>query len=167
MVRKLKIDLNELALAFQEDLPEFSHYLDLETGRVLCVDNQLVGEDAEDYSEPIEDLDEDLGTLGGHFHGKEPDWIETARMEAEEIEAGLGTRYIEVAHDDPREAYRDMEAFIATVEDKRLQNRLGKAIELVYVQVPVFRSKISAVFVGGSLPPAIRIFDELYRTDDP
>jgi hypothetical protein len=94
-MRKLKIDLTELAMAFEDDSPEVSYYLDPATGRIICIDEQML-------SEP---------------------------EEAEDIEAGLNTDLISVPHDDVSEGYRDMESFIATVEDKRLQNHLWEAIE--------------------------------------
>jgi hypothetical protein len=44
------------------------------------------------------------------------------------LETGYGTRYIRVESPDPHAGYRDMEDFIATVQDQRLQDRLWRAI---------------------------------------
>jgi hypothetical protein len=47
---------------------------------------------------------------------------------AEQVEAGFGTRFLRVPTDESREAYRDMEDFIESVPDRRLQDRLARAI---------------------------------------
>ena len=49
-------------------------------------------------------------------------------LEADQVEAGYGSRYIAVPEADSNEGYRDMEDFIATVRDERLQDRLWQAI---------------------------------------
>ncbi|MFB0546976.1 MAG: UPF0158 family protein, partial [Anaerolineae bacterium] len=50
-------------------------------------------------------------------------------QEADQVEAGYGTRYISVPQADSHEDYRDMQDFIATVQDERLQDRLWRAID--------------------------------------
>ena len=59
----------------------------------------------------------------------EADWLEESRAGARAVAEGLGTRYIEVPSDDTGEAYHDMEAFIATVEEDGLRAILERAIE--------------------------------------
>jgi hypothetical protein len=49
-------------------------------------------------------------------------------LEAAQVEAGYGARYIAVPQADSSEGYRDMEAFIIAVRDERLQDRLWRAI---------------------------------------
>jgi hypothetical protein len=51
-----------------------------------------------------------------------------ALLEADQIEAGYGTRYLCVPQGDSHEGYLDMEAFITTIQNERLQDRLWQAI---------------------------------------
>lgn len=57
-----------------------------------------------------------------------PDWQKDALLEADQVELGYGERYISVPKADSRQGYRDMERFIGTVRDERLQDRLWRAI---------------------------------------
>ena len=74
----------------------------------------------EDFDQDLDPLDEDLDR---------PEWMREEARRAQEVEAGMGTRYLSVPHADSRESYRDMEAFIATVVDARLGDRLDRAIQ--------------------------------------
>lgn len=56
------------------------------------------------------------------------DWMKDALREADQFEAGFGTRYSEVPRAESRDGYRDMEEFINTVQNERLQARLRDAI---------------------------------------
>ncbi len=53
---------------------------------------------------------------------------DTEPEEAERIEAGYGTRYIDVPTAVSHEAYQDMEDFIDTVQDQHFQQRLADVI---------------------------------------
>jgi hypothetical protein len=57
-----------------------------------------------------------------------PEWRKEALQEADQVEAGYGSRYIGVPQADSHEAYRDMQVFISTVQDERLEDRLWRAI---------------------------------------
>ncbi len=125
-MRRLKVDLQDVALAFEDHGSELSHYLDMETGRVVSL--------SDDYSE-IEEDDDELGEDElpddddeGPELPSEPDWIRAERALHAEVSEGLGTRYIEIPADDRHEAYRDMEKFIDTVQDRRLQGWLARSI---------------------------------------
>ena len=93
--RTLKIDLDELCDAMENSSYEFEYYLDLETGEILFVS---------------EDMDD----------------VETVKMK-NQIEEELG-RYELIPKAESYEGYRDMQAFIATVEDDHLAELLEVAI---------------------------------------
>ena len=126
-MRRLKVDLQDLAMAFEDHGFELSNYLDMETGRVVSFSGDDFSECEEDDDElrkvePGEDDDE------GPELTSEPDWIQAEMHFARKSGNGLGTRYIDIPSDDRHEAYRDMEAFIDTVQDSRLQGWLARAI---------------------------------------
>lgn len=110
-MRKLEINWTELSAAFQSGFPEMEHYLDLETGKVL-----LITQEVKWYLK--EPLDAEL-------HG----WQQQMLQDARRIEEGYGTRYISIPQQESREGYRDMERFIATVQDQHLQDQLWRAIQ--------------------------------------
>jgi hypothetical protein len=127
--RKVKVDLAELALALDMNFYETRHYLDLETGKVLSVSDEISRE-LEDIYEQIYDqegtrvvpLEQYLETREG------PEWQKEALLEADQVEQGYGERYIQVEKEDPYEDYNDMERFVAYVEDPDLSQYLGRAI---------------------------------------
>lgn len=128
--RKLTVDIREIEFAFEEDPSwEASHYLDLETGEVVTVTDET--------RRALEDLCEELDEEGIEQAGwpealAQRDLLESEKKElqdAEQVETGYGTRYITIPQTDSHEGYSDMEAFIATVQNQSLQNRLWRAIE--------------------------------------
>jgi hypothetical protein len=110
-MRKLKINWMELEVAIDNDSWEIHHYLDLETGEVIAIS------------------DETRGYLDDPPDDELPDWQKQELQAAEQVERGYGTRYISIPRAESHDAYRDMERFIGSVWDERLQNRLWGAIQ--------------------------------------
>jgi hypothetical protein len=129
MMRKVKVDLDELAMALNTGFPELHQYLDLETGDIIAIMDEFSRELEEIYEEIYDEdgnrsvsLEEYLEQWDG------PDWQKDTILDADRVEQGYGTRYIRVERDDPYGDYRDMEYFVGIVEDARLRERLGDAI---------------------------------------
>ena len=129
-MRKLKIDLPELVSAFEESSPELNFYLDLETGEVVLVTEETRGEIERVYAimygggeEPLMSFDTALEQSGA------ADWEQEALHTADLVEKGFGERFIEIPSDESRDGYRDMAAFIDTVQNRRLQDHLERAIQ--------------------------------------
>ena len=128
--RRLAVDLSELEYAFEDASWEASRYLDLETGQVITITGEIRRKvealyeesDEQENGEPI-----DFAELVRRCDLS--DWEKDAMIEADQVEKGYGSRYIGVPEADPHEGYRDMEDFIATVKDERLQDRLWRAIQ--------------------------------------
>jgi hypothetical protein len=128
---KLKVDLAELGFAFEDASGEIAHHLDLETGQVIAIsDDTRRALDAfyeaawDDEAQAVSPI-----ALADALQQRDlPEWYQEALREAEQIEAGSGTRYLRVPEADSHTAYHDMEAFITTVKNKRLQERLERAI---------------------------------------
>jgi hypothetical protein len=112
VTRKLKINWIELDAAFQSGSSwEVRNYLDLETGEVVMVTDEVAG-----YLEELPDYEL-------------PDWMQEMLKVAEQVEEGYGTRYIRIPEADSHEDYRDMERFISTVQSDRLRDQLWQAIQ--------------------------------------
>ncbi len=110
-MKQLKVDMATLEGAFEDASWEHSYFLDLETGQVIMLTDDMFGyvEGPPDY--PL------------------PDWQQEWVEQAEAVEAGYGTRYIRIPEADSHAAYDDMEAFITTVQDPHLTELLWVAIE--------------------------------------
>jgi hypothetical protein len=129
MKRQVNVDLDELAIALDTDFSELHQYLDLETGRIIPIMQEISWEMEEIYEEIYDEDGNRVVTLEDYLQRRDdPDWQKEMMLEADRVEQGYGTRYIRVERDDPYGDYRDMERFIGTVEDARLQERLWNAI---------------------------------------
>jgi len=128
--RKLKIDIEELISAMDDASYEHSYYLDLETGRILLVTDETRSQLEEIYeAAPNEESGEEFDLESSLERLDLPDWQKDALREADEVEEGFGDRYISIPQVDSNEAYSDMEEFIVTVTNERLQARLWQAID--------------------------------------
>ena len=128
--RRLKVDLDDLASAFDNDSDEMHFYLDTETGKVELVteetrreleaiDEQIFDEEGQERI-PLEQALAERHRLA--------DWEKEAIILADQVERGFGERYIEVPERDSRAGYRDMEDFTATVSQASLRERLEDAL---------------------------------------
>lgn len=125
MSKKLPIDLGELTLALDNTSWEINYYLDLETGDIALVTDETRRELEELYAE-IGEAETDLAEL---LQERDlPDWRKQALLEADLVETGYGNRFIAIPQADSHQGYHDMEDFILTVPDQRLQDRLWQAI---------------------------------------
>lgn len=128
-MRKLKVYLEDLAFAFEHASLEIKHYLDLETGQVVPISDEIRRE--------LEDIYEEIGDQGENprafaealQHHDLPDWMKASVQAADQVEIGYGTRYIRIPPADSREGYHDMEDFIGTVENECLREKLEVAIQ--------------------------------------
>lgn len=128
-IRKLKVDLIQLGSAFGDSSWERSYYLDLETGKVVMIADEIRWELERIYEEEYDPEAEEPIDLADALQRRDlPEWRREALLEAERVEAEYNTRYISVSQPRSNEDYRDMERFIATVEDDRLRDRLWRAI---------------------------------------
>jgi len=109
-MKPLPVDMAGLMEAFEDASWERRYFLDLETGEVLMF--------MEEFRYVEEPPDWPL-----------PEWQQEWVEKAKEVWAEHGTRYIEVPQADSHAAYRDMEDFIAIVEDQHLRELLWVAIE--------------------------------------
>jgi len=128
--RRLRVDLSELEVAFDDASWERSYYLDLETGKVLMVTEEFRQELERLHEEAIpgESIDEEANVTTVLDQLQLPDWEREALREANQVEEGFGTRYISIPRSESTESYGDMEEFITMVEDEHLVELLEVAI---------------------------------------
>ena len=132
-MRKLKLKMMDLVEAFELGSDMADYYLDVETGKVISLTDEIrdaaneVAEEAvgEDEEQPLSAEDTEKALSESDL----PDWEKDAVRDALAVEAGFGTRYIEIPQVESRDSYQDMVEFIGTVNDRHLQELLSVAIE--------------------------------------
>jgi len=128
--RQVRVDLDELTIALDTDFSELYQYLDLETGQIISVTQEIAWELEEIYDEIYDEEGNRIVTLEDYLqHRDDPDWQKEMMLEADQVEQGYGTRHIRVERDDPYDDYQAMERFIGTVKDTCLRERLWDAIQ--------------------------------------
>jgi hypothetical protein len=128
--RKLKVDLNELDVALNWGVSETEYYLDLETGKVVFIDDDtrwtLRG--------LVEEVDAERGSFLAAFEKMleqredVPEWQKEVVIDAVRVEYDEADRYLPIERAEPYQDYNDMDDFIGTVHDEDLQERLWDAI---------------------------------------
>ena len=104
--------------------PEASSFLDLETGAVFVV----LDDTAAQLQALLADTASDVPIETASAHYDAPDWEKQALREAWHIEQHRGERLAALADAGLREEYRDLEAFIATVQDAAVRAQLERAV---------------------------------------
>jgi hypothetical protein len=129
-MKKLQLELGELSMAFEDASWETSYFLDMETGQVVSITQDTRWQLETIIEEHCDPESEEPMNLAAVLQEHDlPDWEKEFLLEADQIDCFRGSRYIGVPRADSPEGYRDMEDFILTVQDKRLQERLWWAIE--------------------------------------
>jgi hypothetical protein len=127
-MRRLKINLIDLESASDTGSVMLSYYLDTEKGEVISVtddERRLLERIYEAfYDEETETVDWEAAYQAEHV----PEWQRARMRDAERVEAEFGSRFIAVPSQDSHEGYRDLEAFIETIRNPRLQETLERAI---------------------------------------
>jgi hypothetical protein len=126
---RLKIDLAELDLAFEDATGEIRWFLDRETGEVIPVTDETQRElehlyEDLDRQDPLSAEELDAALAEHPSYNSEPETLHEANL----IEADDGTRFLPLPHHDSRVGYRDMEEFIETLLPGYLQDQLWRAI---------------------------------------
>ncbi|RPI30315.1 MAG: hypothetical protein EHM70_14205 [Chloroflexota bacterium] len=127
-MRQLKIDLSELELAFTSGSEMISYFLDLEIGKVISIPDDERGLLESIYESYYDEQTETVDWEKAFLEERVPDWQQVLLQDADRVEADSGSRFIAIPSEDSHEGYRDMEAFIGTVRDRGLQERLERAI---------------------------------------
>lgn len=127
--RRLKLDLEEIADAASWVDWENPCYLDLESGEVVPVSGEIRRDLERIYKEAYDEEDNPIRPVE-EIVAELPvgDWEKKALLEAHQVEQGYGERFIAIPRRESWEAYEDMEDFIDTVQDRRLREKLDRAI---------------------------------------
>lgn len=120
--KRLQVDMLMLEAAFEHDSFDTAHYLDLETGEVLTVTDEIKWQLDQIYEETDDDITDHVQQLDL------PEWMKEAVLEAHRIEMGTDVDLVEIPPADSSYDYGDMADFIATIPDDDLREELYHAI---------------------------------------
>jgi len=126
-VRRLPVDLEELVHIFDLNETGLSWYLDLETGRILLITDEMryqLESIYDQYSDEGGQIDLESALSDLDLSNSEGQEI----RDAHQVETALGERFIAIPAGEQRQGYRDMVDFIETIQDPRLKTRLQQAI---------------------------------------
>ena len=127
-MKRLRIDLGELAFAFEHSSWEISYYLDTETGAVLMVGEEsrrMLNHIYETHGDQERRVDLDAVLARREL----VQWVKDDLKIAHRIDSGFGSRYLQVPESDSLEGYADMKAFIETLDDRPFADKLWSAIQ--------------------------------------
>jgi hypothetical protein len=130
-IRKVKLDLEALSRALMEVSDE-DRYLDIETGQIIARDPTLDAELESIYGE-IDAEPGDEAAVAAKFtellNARDlPEGMKQALIEADRIDMLYGERYLPFAPYFAIGSILDYNQFVATVEDRKLRDRLMRAL---------------------------------------
>jgi len=127
----IKVDLTELTTAFNSsDTLEMTWYLNLETGEIVPISDEIRRTLLDVYKElkqPGPSSTINFAQAIQNF--PEQDWVKEALVEADQVEKGLGQKFLTVSHDLPDAAKSDSRDFIASVLDPDVRSELQEAFD--------------------------------------
>ena len=152
-MRELKVNLKDLADAFDNGFDEVAYYLDLDTGEVV-----MVTDDARRQLEElpgVQDAETVEAVLDAIRGADIPQWEMDGVQAAAAVEWADDDRFLEIPRVESWEGYQDMEAFIETVSDEHVQEILEVAIPLddpllgLTVLIPISLDQIYLGILGS------------------
>lgn len=125
---KLKIDLSELEAAFDDHSGLITYYLDKETGDIVFVTDDTYRELKEIYESYRDAQTYSVDWETAFLEENVADWHQEELLDAHRVDQSLGSRFVEIPALPSHEGFSDMEEFIDTVRDLRLQQRLERSL---------------------------------------
>lgn len=128
MANQLPIKLDDLELAFGAARLQAHFYLDIKTGEVVTVTDEI-RDMLESILEDVYEDGQEVRTFADIVRERDlPEWLQEGLRIASDVDMGFGSRFIDIPRIESRESYRWMERFIGTVDDRGIQEQLWYAI---------------------------------------
>lgn len=124
---KLKVNRDDLEIAFDINDYDSEAYIDCQTGRVITIykDFSVDLDDVADDDRPLETILAEIEEESGELM----DWVREVVSELIVIRRDKDERYLEIPSQNSRTGYQDMEDFIDTLTDPHQQELLSVAIQ--------------------------------------
>jgi hypothetical protein len=129
-MKKLYVDFDQIQKAMEDVARDtFDYFLDLETGEVMTVSEEIIHELKTRLSDDeVDELDDDIEYVEYDEEPHIPDWMTDEMEMILEILLDESERYIRIPERQNRIAYQSMSAFLDTIEDPLLREELSAAL---------------------------------------
>jgi hypothetical protein len=129
-MKKLYVDFDQIQKAMEDVVRDtFDYYLDLETGEVMPLSEEIANELKTRISDDeVDEIDEGIEYILYDEEPEIPDWMTDEMEMILEILLDESGRYIRIPERKNRIAYQSMNAFIDTIEDPLLKEELSAAL---------------------------------------
>jgi hypothetical protein len=128
VMRHLNIEMCELELTFEGGYETIAYYLDLETGKVIAVNEEARGILEIIYDSYYDEKTQIVDWESAFENERVPDWQREMVQDADRVEAGFGDTIIAIPSESSSQGYSDMEDFIDTIRNPRLRESLERAL---------------------------------------
>lgn len=126
-MRDLYVDIDALLAAFEYNTSGINYYLDLETGHVIMVPDEVAWELEALYEEFFASDANTFNLNAALQRHKVPEQHRKALSQAHAVEQEPA-RHVEIPPSDSSLAYGDLQAFVNTLDDKDMRQRFWRVI---------------------------------------
>ena len=129
-MKRVPVDLAMVADALTHSSPDYSNFLDKETGEVILIENHILHL-VEEYlgRDMLPEQDEPPDMAFIVEEKRLPQWQESSLQDAYRVEMHFGGRIIRIPAGESGYSWDDMAEFIETVQNSNLADRLRDAID--------------------------------------
>ncbi len=129
-MKKLYVDFDEIQKAMEDVVRDtFDYFLDLETGEVLPLSDEIIRDLKARLSDEVGDIEDDIEYIEFDEEPEIPDWMTDEMEMILEILLDESGRYIRIPERDNRAAYQSMCAFINSIGDPLLNEEIASALD--------------------------------------
>ena len=128
-MKRLHVDFGEIQKAMEDVVRDtFDYYLDLETGEVMPLSEEILNELKERLSDDLEEIGEDIEYIEFDEEPEIPDWMTDEMEMVLEILFDESERYVRIPERETGAAFQAMDAFVETVGDPFLKEKLSASL---------------------------------------
>jgi hypothetical protein len=129
-MKKLNIKFDDIQKAMEDvSRDKFEYYLDIETGDVITISEEILREiESRLYDNDYDEIEDDIEYVEYDEEPDLPDWMEDEVELVMEVLLDEERRYVHIPEREPQKTYKTMAEFIDTVENLMLKEELLQAL---------------------------------------
>jgi hypothetical protein len=129
-MKKPNVNFDDIQKAMEDvSRDKFEYYLDIETGEVIALSEEILLEiESRLYDSDYDEIEDDIEYIEYDEEPDLPEWMEDEVELALEVLLDEDGRYVRIPEREHPKAYKTMTEFIDTVEDPILREELSQAL---------------------------------------
>jgi hypothetical protein len=129
-MKRLNIKFDDIQKAMEDvSRDKFEYYFDIETGDVITLSEEILGEiESRLYDSDYDEIEDDIEYIEYDEEPDVPEWMEDEVELVMEVLLDEEGRYVRIPEREPQKAYKTMADFIDTVENPILKEELSRAL---------------------------------------